>query len=279
MSGETAAVVSESAAMFACEALTVRIGGQIVTEHLDAAFRPGEYWGMLGPNGVGKTTLLRTLPGLVDPAEGRILLGERDLFAWPRRALAQRLGMLQQHTAYVFDASVLDMALTGRHPYLGRWRRESAEDRELARQALDRVDLGRLSARSVTQLSGGEARRLAFAALLVQDPDVLLLDEPTNHLDFRHQVRIMRTVGDRVYGDGQLAVAALHDVNLAATYCSHVLLLYGDGAWEAGTATDLLTSERLERLYQCPVRSVETADGRRFHPAFVDRSGAGSDAS
>lgn len=80
----------------------------------------------------------------------------------------------------------------------------------------------------------------------------------------------MRTVGDRVYGGGHLALAALHDVNLAATYCSHVLLLYGDGAWEAGEAAELLTSDRLERLYQCPVRSVETDEGRRFHPAFAD---------
>ena len=250
------------------ESLGVHIGSTTVVEGLDLKLQGGEYWGMLGPNGVGKTTLLRHLAGLARPAAGRVMLGEQNLEGWPRRALAQRLGMLQQHTAYVFDASVRDVALTGRHPHLGAWQRESREDRALADAALGRVDLGALADRSVTSLSGGEARRLAFATLLVQDPDVMLLDEPTNHLDFRHQVRLMRTIGDRIYRDGRTGLAALHDVNLAATYCSHVLMLFGDGAWEAGKATDLLTSARLERLYQCPVTAVDTAEGRRFHPAF-----------
>jgi iron complex transport system ATP-binding protein len=248
-------------------------------EGLDLELGSGAYWGMLGPNGVGKTTLLRHIAGLGQPASGQVSLGGRALDLWPRRQLAQRLGMLQQHTAYVFDASVRDVALTGRHPHLGAWQRESEADRALVDAALGAVDLGPLVERSVTSLSGGEARRLAFATLLVQDPDVMLLDEPTNHLDFRHQVRLMRTIGDRIYRDGHTGLAALHDVNLAATYCSHVLMLFGNGAWEAGTATDLLTSERLERLYQCPVTAVDTAEGRRFHPAFATSAGGDSSAS
>jgi iron complex transport system ATP-binding protein len=260
--------------VFVCEGLTVRIGAITVAANLDLALRRGEYWGVLGPNGVGKTTLLRQFAGLLPHHTGRVLFGGRPLGDWPRRDLAQRLGMLQQHTAYVFDASVLDVALTGRHPHLGRWQREGPADRARAMAALETVDLAALAARSVTGLSGGEARRLAFAVLLVQDPDMMLLDEPTNHLDFRHQVRLMRTVGDRVYGDGQTALAALHDVNLAATYCNHVLMLFGDGDWEAGQARDLLTVERLERLYRCPVTAVDTAEGRRFHPAFDRRAGS-----
>lgn len=263
--------------------LNVQIGTTNVVRDLDLRLEGGQYWGVLGPNGVGKTTLLRHFAGLTPPTSGQIMLGGKELAHWPRRALARRLGMLQQHTAYVFDASVQDVALTGRHPHLGPWQRESSRDRALAKNALEVVDLGSLASRSVTSLSGGEARRLAFASLLVQDPDVMLLDEPTNHLDFRHQVRLMRTLGDRIYRDGRTGLAALHDVNLAATYCSHVLMLFGDGVWEAGKATELLTSQRLERLYQCPVTAVDTAEGRRFHPAFVkasDVSGSsGSSAS
>lgn len=273
----TRATAARGETLLACEKVTAVIGDTTVVRDLDLALRRGEYWGMLGPNGVGKTTLLRQLAGLVPPRAGRVLFDGRPLHEWPRRALARRLGMLQQHTAYVFDASVLDVALTGRHPHLGRWQREGPAERSLATAALERVDLSALAGRSVTGLSGGEARRLAFAALLVQDPEVLLLDEPTNHLDFRHQVRLMRTVGDRVYGQGQAALAALHDVNLAATYCSHVLMLFGDGAWEAGEAPELLTVDRLERLYQCPVTAVATAEGPRFHPAF-DRSERGTDS-
>jgi iron complex transport system ATP-binding protein len=96
----------------------------------------------------------------------------------------------------------------------------------------------------------------------------MLLDEPSNHLDLKHQVSIMSRIGDEVYGNHRLAVAAMHDVNLAATFCSHVLMLFGEGEWEAGTARDMLTVQRLERMYQCPVDSVDTPAGRRFHPAF-----------
>jgi iron complex transport system ATP-binding protein len=251
-----------------CEALGAAIGEVTVVRGLEQHFGPGEFWGVLGANGAGKTTLLRHLAGLLEAEAGHVRLHGRALSDWPRRALARTLGMMQQHSSYVFDASVLQVALTGRHPYLGPFRRESAEDYDLARRAIERVDLGPLADRSVTRLSGGEARRLEFATLLVQDPDVLLLDEPTNHLDFRHQVRVMRTIGDLVYGSGRLALTALHDVNLAATYCSHVLMLFGGGEWRAGPAVELLTTENLERLYQCPVSVVETPDGRRFHPAF-----------
>jgi iron complex transport system ATP-binding protein len=251
-----------------CEALDAVIGAVTVAQGLEQDFSPGEFWGVLGANGAGKTTLLRHLAGLLEPRAGRVLLHGRALADWPRKALARSLGMMQQHGGYVFDASVLQVALTGRHPYLGPFRRETAEDLELARQAIARVDLDALAERSVTQLSGGEARRLAFATLLVQDPDALLLDEPTNHLDFRHQVRVMRTIGNLVYGRQRLALTALHDVNLAATYCSHVLMLFGGGEWRAGPAPELLTVENLERLYQCPVSAIETPDGRRFHPAF-----------
>jgi iron complex transport system ATP-binding protein len=252
--------------------LDVRIGGVRVVTGLESTFGAGEFWGLLGANGSGKTTLLRHLAGLLSPGAGEVLLDGRALAAWPRRELARRLGMLLQHSAYVFDASVLQVALTGRHPHIGAFGSEGADDLERARVALEAVDLATLGERSVTTLSGGEARRLAFAALLTQDPQVLLLDEPTNHLDFRHQVRLMRRVGELVYGQQRVAIAALHDVNLAATYCSHVLLLFGDGQWRAGRSAELLDAHTLERLYQCPVNAVQTPEGVRFHPAF----GAGS---
>ena len=252
-----------------CQSLGVSIGGKRVVEALDLGLARGEFWGLLGANGVGKTTLLRHFAGLLQPGTGHIELRARDLRHWSRRKLARVLAMLQQHTEYVFEATVIQVALTGRHPYLGAWQREGPEDFDRARQAIGSVGLSDLEARNVTTLSGGEARRLAFATVLVQEPEVMLLDEPTNHLDFRHQVSIMRLVGDLVYREKRLSLAALHDVNLAATYCSHVLLLQGDGRWQAGPARELLTVANLEALYQCPVSAVETPEGMRFHPSFT----------
>jgi iron complex transport system ATP-binding protein len=249
-----------------CEALDVRIAGIHVASGLDLRVESGQFWGLLGPNGIGKTTLLRCLAGLFEPAAGRVLLKSRDIDGLPRKLLARHLGMLQQHTAYVFDSSVLQTVLTGRHPHLGYWEREGPADIHKALRALAAVDLAGFEKRSVTGLSGGEARRLAFATLLVQEPDVMLLDEPTNHLDPRHQMKIMRLVRAHVARKGGSALAALHDINLAARYCSHVVMLFGDGAWCAGETAGMLNETSLERLYGCPVERLESAHGPRFHP-------------
>jgi len=252
-----------------CSKVDVQIAGIRVAHDLDLEIEPGQFWGLLGPNGIGKTTLLKCLAGLEHPAAGEVLLESRDLNALPRKLLARHIGMLQQHTVYVFDSSVIQTVLTGRHPHLAYWEREGAKDLEKAREALKAVGLEGFSARSVTGLSGGEARRLAFAALLVQEPEIMLLDEPTNHLDLRHQVEIMGMIHRRTHRETCSAFAALHDINLAARYCSHVLMLFGDGDWCAGRTGDMLNETSLERLYHCPVERIESANGPRFHPSAV----------
>jgi iron complex transport system ATP-binding protein len=249
-----------------CNSLDLRIAGIRVVNKLDLTIRPGDFWGLLGPNGIGKTTLLKCLAGLLEPATGEVLLEAKSILELPRRLLARHIGMLQQHTVYVFDASVMQTVLTGRHPYLGYWEREGPQDLAMAQAALREVDLEGFAGRSVTGLSGGEARRLAFATLLVQDPEIMLLDEPTNHLDLRHQVHIMGMIRQRIRDGGRSAFAALHDINLAARYCSHVIMLFGDGDWCAGPVDDMLSESSLERLYRCPVERLDSPRGPRFHP-------------
>lgn len=249
-----------------CQSLEVSIGGKQICAGLDLELTAGQFWGLLGPNGIGKTTLLKCMAGLSQPDKGAVLLEKQAIDKLPRRAIARLLGMLQQHTVYVFDARVLETALTGRHPHLGHWEREGPQDKQKALDAIRAVDLEGFESRSVTGLSGGEARRLAFASLIVQEPAILLLDEPTNHLDMKHQLRIMNLVEQQVSRDQRSAMIALHDVNLAARYCSHILMLTGDGAWQAGPVDELLSPENLEKLYQCPVESVQTSNGTRFLP-------------
>jgi iron complex transport system ATP-binding protein len=249
-----------------CQSLDVSIAGKVICNKLNLELTPGQFWGLLGPNGIGKTTLLKCMAGLSAPDSGAVLLENQVMDNLPRRSIARLLGMLQQHTVYIFDASVLETAMTGRHPHLGYWEREGPRDKQKALDAIRAVDLEGFESRSVTGLSGGEARRLAFASLIVQEPAILLLDEPTNHLDMKHQIRIMNQVEKQVSVEQRSAIMALHDVNLAARYCSHVLMLFGDGDWQAGPFDELLNLQTLERLYQCPVECVETSAGKRFLP-------------
>ena len=253
-----------------CHALNLKIAARQVVLDLELECKPGQFWGLMGANGIGKTTLMKCLAGLIPADAGHVSLDDQSILAKARKSVAQQVGMMQQHTAFVFEASVLQTALTGRHPHLGLWERESAEDLRKARHAIALVGLDEFEHRNVTTLSGGEARRLAFATLLVQEPDIMLLDEPSNHLDLKHQVSIMSMIGNRVYSGNRLAVAAMHDVNLAACYCSHVLMLFGDGEWNAGPAAEMFSGAKLERLYQCPVQIVDTPAGKRFHPSFGD---------
>ena len=241
--------------------LDVEIGSVRVADGLELALEPGQSWGVLGPNGVGKTTLLLTLAGVRPPRSGEIRLDGRPLARLARRSIARRLGMLTQHIRYAFDASCLEVALTGRHPHLGTWSRERPEDLERARRVLGELGLGDLAERSCMALSGGELRRLSLATVLVQDPAVLLLDEPTNHLDPANQIQVLDRLWRRIHEPGKGLIMALHDVNLATCYCTHVLMLMGNGEWRAGPTAKLLTPENLSRLYHCPIRLVD--DGRQ----------------
>jgi len=254
----------EAAALLTALDMDVRIGRVQVVRDLNVSIGRREFWGVLGPNGVGKSTLLTTLAGVRPPVRGGIELQGRPMATMGRRQIAQRLGMLTQHTHYAFDATCLQTALIGRHPHLGAWSREQSGDRDRARDALDALGLLELAERSCMDLSGGESRRLALATVLVQDPRVMLLDEPTNHLDPANQVNVLNVLERQVREARKAAVMALHEVNLATCYCSHVLMLYGDGEWEAGPTRQMLTESNLSRLYRCRVRLVNDGQQQVF---------------
>jgi len=246
--------------------LTLKVGERSLCEGLSLSLRAGECWGILGPNGSGKTTLLHTLAGLHPPEGGHVVLNGRPINELPRRLVAQQLGLLLQDSQDPFPATVEETALSGRHPYLGRWQAETAADRRRAQAALERMELTGMSQRMVQTLSGGERRRLALATLLTQDAPLILLDEPFNHLDLRHQQLLLASVRELCSG-GHGVMMVLHDPNQAIGHCHHVLMLDGNGGWQAGEAETLLTAERLSALYGCPVEESEQ-NGRRWFNSF-----------
>ncbi|WP_026289837.1 ABC transporter ATP-binding protein [Thioalkalivibrio sulfidiphilus] len=230
------------------EQLVIHIPDRAPGSPLSFTVEPGQCWGILGPNGAGKTTLLHTLAGLHAPRSGNVHLEGRSMAALSRREIARRLALVFQHHHDGFPATVLETALIGRHPFMRPWQLETAEDLGRARAALKRVDLADLEHREVSTLSGGERQRLAFATALAQDPRLYLLDEPVSHLDLHHQVALLNIVGEKVAA-GHAAVLSLHDVNLAARHCDHILLLYPDGNACWGPTADMLLLPVLERLY------------------------------
>ncbi|HZF14434.1 MAG TPA: ABC transporter ATP-binding protein [Steroidobacteraceae bacterium] len=246
-----------------CRDLDVQVAGRMLVRGLALVARPGSFIAILGENGVGKTLTLHSLAGLRTPAKGAVLLEERLLHEWPRRARARRLALLAQSDEDPFPSTVLETALVGRHPHLGLWDWESRTDVEIARHALADVDLADFDLREVGTLSGGERRRLAIATVLVQAPAVYLLDEPTNHLDPHHAVDTLKLFRRRVDA-GACVIASLHDANQAERFADQVLLLESTGAWQFGPTRDVVSAESLTRIYRTPIAQLQAGKRRVF---------------
>jgi iron complex transport system ATP-binding protein len=261
----SAAPESTPAASLNCSGLGVTVAGRELVRELELQVAPGQFIAMLGPNGVGKTLSFMTLAGLRPAATGAVRLGDTELGQLSRSEVARQLGLMLQHQADPFPTTVLETALLGRHAQTGIWHWQSPADVEQAREALQMVDLAGLEHRAAGTLSGGERRRLALATLLTQNPQLFLLDEPVNHLDPQHRFMVLDCLS-ALCAAGKSVIASLHDPMLAARHASHVLLLYGDGRWELGTADDLLTANRMEALYQTPFASMNYDGGKVLFP-------------
>ncbi|MCP5330840.1 MAG: ABC transporter ATP-binding protein [Pseudomonadales bacterium] len=248
--------------------LSLSIGERLLFKQLSLELQAGQCLGILGQNGTGKTTLLHTLMRLRPAPQGRIELCERALEDWPRETLATHLGILFQNHHDVMPATVLEIALMGRHPHLANWQWESREDIAIARDALQALGIASLEKRDVNSLSGGERQRLAIATVLTQRPRLFLLDEPGNHLDIAFQVQSLQLLRAHVQSHQAALCMATHDINLAAAYCDRILLLTGSGEVMVGTAEQVLSCENLSRAYGCDIRRVVVEDGRAvFYPA------------
>jgi iron complex transport system ATP-binding protein len=220
-----------------------RLGGRWVVDGVDATPPPGALTGLLGPNGAGKTTLLRLVAGLMDPEAGAVLLDGTPVHAVPRRERARRIALLEQESSSTVPLTVREVVALGRIPYRTLWGTDT--DEAAVDRALAAADAAHLADRSWSALSGGERQRVHIARALAQEPELLLLDEPTNHLDVSAQLALLGFVR----GLGTTTVAALHDLNLAAAYCAHVLVLSAGRLVAAGDPRDVLTADLVRAVY------------------------------
>ncbi len=246
--------------------LDISIGNVNVCHQLSWTVNTGEVWGILGLNGRGKTTLLKTLAGLLPPVTGHIEIKDQLLETYSRKKLAQIIGYLFQELPHNFPQTLLEYCSNALHPQLERWQNLGENHIKTIRQALQAVELQQMQNRLLGTLSGGEQRRAEIACLLIQNPEIWLLDEPLNHLDIHHQITMMQQLIQAAGKKTGAVIAILHDANLALRFCTHVLLLQGDGEVQTGTAAELLNQENLSALFRHPVSAIHGQGKTAFLP-------------
>ena len=229
----------------ALDAVEITRGSRIIVSDVSLAVEPGEVVGLLGRNGCGKSSLLRTCFRALRPTAGRVLLGGADVASLPRREVARRTAVMMQEPTDDLGLTVAESVLLGRTPHHRGFGQDTAEDRRRAETAMARTGVLHLAHRTVPTLSGGERQRMLLARALTQEAQVLVLDEPTNHLDLAYRFELMRLVAET----GVTTLVALHDLDLALAYCDRVAVL-DDGRLAAlGTPGEVLTPELVRAVF------------------------------
>ncbi|MBD5559746.1 MAG: ABC transporter ATP-binding protein [Clostridia bacterium] len=248
--------------------LSYAASGSEILRDISASFGPG-LTALLGPNGAGKTTFLRLLSGFLTPMAGRILLDGEDLHSIPVKQRAQQIAIVPQHERFDYDFSVMDIVLMGRIPWKRTLESDTAEDRQIAREALSEAGIEELAERSVLTLSGGERQRVSIARAFCQRTPALLLDEPVSALDIRHQVGILSAVRRYVRERSLLGIIVLHDLNLAAWYAGRLILMKRGQIVTEGPAEQVLEQSILEDVYETDVRILRDGEEMYVLPKLV----------
>jgi iron complex transport system ATP-binding protein len=236
--------------------LSIGYPGRLVAEGLSIRVNEGEVLALLGPNGGGKTTLLKTLLGLLPARAGKVLLSGKDISTVSDRERARLIGYVPQVHSGTFAFTVETVVLMGRIAHGSLFARPSARDRDVTWQALERFGIAELAPRPYTEISGGERQLVLLARALAQEPRFIVLDEPTASLDFGNQGKVMREI--RALADSGLGVLfTTHDPNHALRAAHRAYLLRAGECLADGPVAETLTGERLQALYRAPVQKLQ----------------------
>ena len=251
--------------------LSHSFGEDLVLQNVSFDVPKRDFFIIIGPNGSGKTTLMKIISGLLKPRNGELKILNRSIEQYHRKALARTIAFVPQMTFADFPFTVTEIVLMGRSPYLSMLGLEEEKDMEIARQAIAFTGLENLAHRKLEQLSGGEQQRVFIARAICQKPDIILLDEPTASLDLAYQVRIMDLMEQLKNEKGITVVMVSHDVNLAAMYADHLLLLHKGQVLCQGLPDEVITYQTLEAAYGCTLLVDESPLGKSPRVTLVPR--------
>jgi iron complex transport system ATP-binding protein len=246
--------------------LAIGYASRVVGRGFELALRGGEVLALLGPNGCGKTTLLKTLLGLIPAKAGSVTLNDKPLAEHSIGERARLVAYVPQQHASAFAFSVEDLVLMGRTAHGGLFAGPTARDREVTRAAVERLGIAHLAAQPVTQVSGGERQLALIARALAQQARIVLLDEPTASLDFGNQGLVMREIR-RLAADGLAVLFTTHDPNHALRFADRALLIRDGGTLVVGPVAEVLARDVLQELYGASVEQIGDGERRAFLPS------------
>ena len=248
-----------------------RIGTVKIVHGVSLRINAGEMAGIIGPNGSGKSTLLRTAYRHLRPHAGIVQIGDEDAWQLPSKTAALRVAAVPQERSSEFDFTVNEMVEMGRIPHMSLFGSQSVVSQCVVRAAMERVGILEFANRPFVSLSGGERQRVLLARALAQETPVLVLDEPTNHLDIRHQLELLTMLRELRL----TTLIAIHDLNLAASYCDRLHLMNHGQLVASGTPEEVLTAERIAEVFGVKAQVARDEDGLlrlRFQPLGWKRS-------
>lgn len=238
---------------FRLDNVSFTVPGRILLHPLSLSFPAGKVTGLIGHNGSGKSTLLKMLGRHHDASNGKVLLNDIPVAAWNSKTFARQVAYLPQQLPAAEGMTVRELVAIGRYPWHGALGRFGIEDRQRVDEAITLVGLEPFARRLVDSLSGGERQRAWIAMLVAQNSRCLLLDEPTSALDIAHQVEVLALIQRLSHERGLTVIAVLHDINMAARYCDHLVALRGGEAIAQGDPAGIMHAEVLEKIYGIPM--------------------------
>ena len=240
-------------------------GKKKILNNVSFEIKRGKFVGIVGPNGCGKTTLLKIVCGLLKPQGGEIRISGRDINRLERKELAKKIAFVPQLMEPVEGFKVIDMVALGRTPYLDRFSFESEKDYRVVKWAIEELRIEDLVKREVVELSGGEFQRVAIARALAQKPYIMLLDEPITHLDIRYQIRILKLL--RKLRKKRTIIATFHDLNMAARFCQKLILMKKGEVIAYGLPDEVLTQQNIWKAYR--IKAQVRKNPRTKHAKLV----------